>query len=218
MNRRTPDLFDVVRELCEKTQHRELYMRNRKPRYHTTDNPPLLVQLARSAMPSNTPGDGGGKTAGSRPATNVDAIDTLNQIHTGAAVWLRSLHQPTTGNTIDLVWRLGSIVPTLDHCGRARPTRDENTPGRPVTCCTSHHIAADIRRWWVWARIATGWDLPPWQPANTCPACGVRGSIRIRVLDKIATCTDCRAAWDETTIGLLADHIRTENGEEHRAS
>jgi hypothetical protein len=185
--RRTPDLYDVIGELCDRTQHRELYMRKRQARYHTTDNAPLLIQLARSAMPSYAQTDSAGRIASSRPASNIDAIDTLNQIHTGAAIWLRALNHPTNGNTIDLVRRLGSLVPTVDHCGRARPIRDNDKPGRPVICCTAHRISADIHRWWVWARIATGWDLPPWQPANTCPACGTRGSIRIRILEPPGT-------------------------------
>jgi hypothetical protein len=210
--RRRLDVFDLVHELCEDTQHREFYMRKRKPRYHTTDNPPLLVQLYRSAMPSYTQVDGAGKVATSRPAASVDAIDTAIRIRTDAARWLRGLGADDSGDAVAVVRRLGSLTPSQEHCGRRTPRRDKQGL---VICCTAHRIEGDIRRWWTWARTITGWDLPAWQPDNTCPLCGTRGSLRIRLVDRIASCVEdvCRETWDENTLGLLAEHIRGENGE-----
>jgi len=195
-NRRRINLLDAIHELTEQHQHREFYIRRKKPRYHTTNNPPLLTQLDKSAMPSYAHVDGAGRVAGSRPTANVDAIDTANRIHTDAAQWLRTLGANDHGQTIDLIRRL--------------------TPH----ALTHHDLARDIRRWWSWARITTGWDLPAWQPDNTCPLCGTRGTIRIRLIEHLATCINdtCRETWDDTTIGLLADHIRTENGEHQAAS
>lgn len=208
------DVNDLVRELTQPTQHRELYMRKRKARYHVTNNPPLLVQLRRSVMPTNTQTeDNAGTVATSRPAASVAAIDTAKQIRTDAAQWLRDLDADDTGDSIAVVRRLASLAPSQDHCGKRTPRRD--ITGR-VTCCTAHRIEADVRRWWTWARMATGWDTPPWQPHNTCPLCGTHDSLRIRPVEKIASCTagTCRAVWDEATIGILAEHIRNENGEQ----
>ena len=191
MTSRRPDLHAMIHELTQPTQHREPYLRKRKPRYHVTSNPPLLAQLDESALPSNTRIDGASTIAGSRPAANVDAIDTANRIHKDATTWHRTLGTNDTGTTLDLVRRLAPFA------------------------LTDNQLARDIGRWWTWARITTGWDQPPFQPHNTCPHCNTLGTIRIRLNEHLATCTNdtCRATWDETTIGILAQHIRTENGE-----
>lgn len=201
MTTRRPDLHDMIRELTQPTHHRELYMRKRKPRYHVTSNPPLLHQLDESAMPSNNRIDGAGTVAGSKPSASLDAIDTANRINTQALAWTQTLGLDTTGTTLDHIRRLAPTA-TASHCHQPNPRNG---------CCPHH----DIRRWWTWARITTGWDQPAWQPDNTCPVCAKRGSLRIRLDEKLATCIDdnCRATWDQTTIGLLAQHIRTENGE-----
>jgi len=213
--RRRLDLHDLVRELTEPTQHRELYMRKRKPRYHTTTSPPLLVQLDDAIEPKPSVDTGTPRPATSRPSASIEAIDTANLIDHEAAQWLRHLGQDDPGNAITCVRQVGALAISQDHCGRRTPHRD----GRgKVTCCTAHRIEADIRRWWNWARIVTRWDLPAWSPDNTCPLCGSRGTLRIRLVEKLATCIDCRETWDDTTIGLLADHIRTENGELGQAS
>lgn len=198
MTTRRPDLLAMIHELTEPTQNREQYMRKRKPRYHVTSNPPLLAQLDESALPSNTRIDGAGTIAGSRPAANVDAIDTANRIRDDATWWLRYLGADDTGELIDLVHRLAPFA-----------------NGNNIHPDHARRLGFDIRCWWTWARITTGWDQPPWQPNNTCPACATRGSIRIRLHEHLATCTNdnCRATWDHDTIGLLAEHIRTENGE-----
>lgn len=191
MTTRRPDTLTMIQELTQPTQNRQLYHRKRKPRYHTTHNPPLLAQLDESAMPSNNRIDGAGTIAGSRPSASLDAIDTANRIHTDATTWLNTLGYNTTGTTIDRIHRLAPAA------------------------LTNPNLARDVRRWWTWARITTGWDQPAWNPDNTCPICARRGTLRIRLADKLATCIDdtCRTTWDEATIGLLADHIRTENGE-----
>lgn len=193
---RRPDLLGMIRELTEPTTHRELYFRKRKPRYHVTHNPPLLDQLDQSSMPSYTQSDSSGGTAGSRPTANVDALDAANQIRTEAATWLRHLGLTDHGTTVELVRRLTTHA------------------------LTDRDLARDIRRWWTWARITTGWDTPAWKPDNTCPTCANRGTLRIRILDTttqdmLATCidTNCRATWEPAAIPALANHIRTENGD-----
>lgn len=205
---RRPDLLAMIHELTQPTHHREHYMRKRKPKYHVTSNPPLLAQLDESALPSNNRTDGAGTIAGSRPAANVDAIDTARRINRDATDWLNHyssiiIHaDPKLAlelrhwwvNDGDIVDRVRRLAPIALH---------------------DHDLARDIARWWTWARITTGWDQPPFQPHNTCPHCGVLGSIRIRLHEHLATCTNdtCRATWNQDTIGILAQHIRTENGE-----
>ncbi|WP_157432593.1 hypothetical protein [Aeromicrobium sp. Root472D3] len=66
--------------------------------------------------------------------------------------------------------------------------------------------------------MLTGWDSPAWRPNNTCPLCGVKGGLRIRLDHHTGTCMDCRQTWDPSTIGLLADHIRVENHEDEETS
>lgn len=215
---RRMDLYDLVRELCEKTQHWEFYMRKRKPRHHVTTNPPLLVQLAAASTPNPSVEAGASRPAASKPSAAIDAIDTLMRIDHEAAAWVRRLGQDDPGNTIRCVVQVGALAVAQDRCDRASAKRDEH--GR-VICCAYHRIETDVRRWWSWARIVTRWDLPPWQPDNTCPLCGARGTLRVRAVERLATCTEdaCRETWDETTIGLLADHIRAENHEgEEQAS
>jgi hypothetical protein len=215
--RRRPDLHDLVRELTEPTQHREQYMRKRKPRYHVTVNPPLLVQLAAASTPKSSTGAGASRPAASKPSAALEATDTLLWIDHDSAAWVRRLGEDDPGNVVACVLRVGALAASQDHCGRRTPRRDDR--GK-VTCCTNHRIETDVRRWWTRARIVTRWDLPAWSPDNTCPLCGSRGTIRIHAVEKLASCTAeaCRAAWDETTIGLLAEHIRTENGELGQAS
>lgn len=209
--RRRLDLIDLIRELTEQHQHRQFYMRKKKPRYHTTNNPPLLDQLADAIEPKSSVEAGTARPATSRPSAALDAIDTAIRIDTDAARWLRHLGQDDPGNTLECVRQLGALAVSTDHCGRAKPHGN---------CCTYHRIESDVRRWWSWARIVTRWDLPAWQPDNTCPLCGTRGTLRVRVTEKLATCIDdtCRETWDDTTIGLLADHIRAENHDTQVAS
>lgn len=199
---RRPDLYDLVRDLCEETQNREFYMRKRKPRYHVTINPPLLVQLAAASTPKPSVEAGAMRPASSKPSAALDAIDTLLRIDRDASAWVRRLGHDDPGNVIRCVIQLSALAAGQDSNTRVR-------------------IEYDVRRWWSWARIVTRWDLPPWQPDNTCPLCGVRGTLRVRVVERLAVCMDeaCRGTWDEITIGLLADHIRAENHEgEEQAS
>ncbi|MEV6413859.1 hypothetical protein [Kribbella sp. NPDC051718] len=212
------DLHDLVRELCEETKHYEFYMRKLKAKHHVTVNPPLLVQLAAASTPKASVEAGTLRPAGSKPSAAIEAIDALMRIDRDAAAWLRSLGEDDPGNVIQCVVSLAALAPQ-NRCARSKPQRDEHT--KWVTCCRYHQIEVDVRRWWSWARVVTRWDLPPWTPDNTCPLCGTRGSLRVRVVDRLAVCAEdeCRETWDETTIGLLADHIRAENHEgEEQAS
>jgi hypothetical protein len=141
--------------------------------------------LEFSAEPTNTAA-GTNSAFESRPAARLDAIDCMRTIANEAADHLTALGLPVPHDTITRVRRL-------------------HANGNPDD---TDHI---IRAWWITARLATGWDDPPWKPDNTCPSCNGRGTIRIRLADRIARCTTCHATWDPSTIGILAEHIRTEN-------
>ena len=201
MTARRPDLLDMIHELTQPTQHRQPYWLTLtgQTRQHTTTNPPLITQLRNAARPLATTGTGGVNPAASRPSASIDAIDTLNRIDTEARDWLLAYGHDHAGTTIERIARLAPTA-TANHCHQPKPQ-----PG----CCPHH----DIERWWTWARITTGWDQPAFNPNNTCPTCATRGTIRIRLEDRIASCSNCRATWNPATIGLLAAHIKAENGE-----
>lgn len=194
------DLHDMIRELCEPTTHREPYSLTLVSRtlYHVTTWPALLVQLSAAGAPKGTAEAGIPKTASSRPTANLDALDTLIRIDDAAARIVREWGEDDPGDTIRCVRMVGALAASRD----------------------PHRAHSEVRRWWTWARVTTGWDLPAWAPANTCPLCGERGTLRIRMNEMIATCINdqCRETWGEDTIGLLADHIRAENGEGEVAS
>lgn len=198
------DLADLVRELTETHQHAEHYQVRRGlrwvPRDHRTTVPALLVQLWQNDVPSNASEDGPRPGYQSRPAARLDALDTAVRIDLGAARWITDLgEEPRSGDTADIVRQLHGLTASADHVTRQAITRD-------------------VRGWWLQARIVTGWDSPAWTPDNTCPQCGERGTLKVRLADRIAMCTNdpCRVLWDEVSIGLLADHIRSESEAERQ--
>lgn len=207
---------------------------SKAPRYHRTVEPPLLEQLYQSVAPSSSAEAGTSRPASSRPGARIDAIDTANRIDSRVGAWLGHLDatppagQPAVRRTlteselrmldsIERLRHLASLLPGLERCGRRTPERDKQ---KQIVCCEAHVLENDIHHWWKWARVVTGWDTPAWQPDNTCPLCGVRGTLRIRFEDQLATCINdaCRETWDSFTIGLLAAHIRTENNDTEEAS
>lgn len=200
MTDRRPTTLDMVRELTTPHTHVETYQTRSLTggglvdARHTTRAPALLTQLWANDVPSNTVETGTRPGFASKPAARLDAHDTAVRIDLEAARWVRDLgeddHHVDTAATVRQLHALAvSADPT---------TRDA--------------IARDVRRWWTQARIVTGWDSPPWTPDNTCPQCGERGTLKIRLAERIGMCTHdaCRSTWDVASIGLLADHIRAE--------
>jgi hypothetical protein len=206
-----PDVHAMIRELCHPSTHTE---RIQQPHTntdgsitwhtttHQTTSPPLLDQLLATHTAN---GQQGGSATGfaSQPPANVGAIDAAIRIDIAAARWVRDLGEDDPGNTKQVVLKLSGLLPSVVRCGK-KPEPE---------CCTWHLIETDIRHWWTTARCVTGWDEAPWKPDNTCPLCTERRSLRIRLTDHLATCTECHASWGPDEIGLLAEHIRAENGE-----
>jgi hypothetical protein len=69
-------------------------------------------------------------------------------------------------------------------------------------------LDGEVQRWRTWAAVVTGWQSPPYAPRAPCPICSRTGEIRIRLDTRCATCLACGEAWDQGTIGLLAQYIR----------
>lgn len=196
-DKRGMSLVDMVRELTQPHTHREHYtIRQRtgwEGHHHQVKAPALLDQLTASS-PSGAGEERAGSGFTSRPAARLEALDTMINIDKEASAWVRDLGEDDPLDTKACILRLHGLSASTE----------------PVT---RKAIFRDVRRWWTQARIASGWDSAAWRPDNTCPMCGVHGGLRVRLADRVALCVDCRETWDETNIGLLADHIRIESEE-----
>lgn len=226
-----PDIHDMVRELTTKHTHSEPYTVDedgeRWTKRHPTTVPALVHQLL-GAAPSGSKTESGSTTGKSKPAARIEAIDTLMLIDDEAARWIRVLGHDDPGDTFDHATERGipgsgtiaclnmlhGLHASVDHCEREHGRRDDYG----AWCCTAHHIEHDLRRWWHQARIITGWDLPAYRPYNSCPVCERRGGLRINITINAGLCVECRSIWEEsgTPLGLLAEHIRAENGEDEQ--
>ena len=222
--RTEPDIHDMVNELTARHTQREPYAARRDGTTWTAQHPvdaPALVHQLLGATPSGA-GSMSGTTPVSKPAARIESIDTLMLIDDEAAMWIRRLggdvpgdvwdrrsDRPVGGSgTIARIRRLHGLHASAETCTRRKGRRnDEGT-----WCCTAHHIEHDVRRWWHQARIITRWDSAPYRPFSTCPVCEHRGGLRINLELQAGFCVECRAVWPREQIGLLADHIRTENG------
>lgn len=199
--RPTMDLADYIRELTETHSHAEHYQIRRGRTWyganHVTTVPPLLVQLWSGDIPSSAIDDGPRPGFGSKPTARLDALDTATRIDIQAHRWITDLgEQPRSLESIAIVRQLHGLTASAQ-------------------VVTRKAIVRDVRSWWTQARIVTGWDSPAWSPDNTCPQCGERGTLKVRLGDQLGMCTNdaCRVTWDHATIGLLADHIRAESSE-----
>ena len=209
-------LQDYVTELCTPVTHREHYTRQQHNNDgtttwiggdHTTHNAALITQLWDAVEASGSSEKGARAAFVSKPTARIEALDAGVRIDLAASRWVRDLGEDDPQDTIGCILRLNGLAASTHNC-RHKPKRNKSGT---ITCCTFHAIESDVRSWWVQARILTGWDQPAWQPDNTCPLCGIKGGLRVRVEEKLATCTKCHESWDDTTIGLLADHIRHES-------
>lgn len=216
------DIHDLIEELTRTHSHREPYIRDRNAAGtrvtlgHVTTVPALVHQLL-DAEPAGS-GEMSGTGAKSKPAMRIEAVDTLMLIDDEAARWVSRLGEDDPGDTFDTT--TGRAIPgsgtiaclTRVHALHAslKPCGDH---ARARGCCQAHDIERDVRRWWHQARVISGWDSPAYRPNATCPVCDQRRSLRVNLAMQTAVCVECRTVWDETEVGLLAEHIRSENGE-----
>lgn len=191
-------LTDYVDALTRPTTHYEPYsVLQQNPdgshtiisERHRTVSLPLLEQLA-SAAAQSAAGEQGRRVFGSKPSARIDAIDVLQDIDREVRSWLRRLH-------LEIPDKHDTAVELRRAAANAGPA-----------------ILRDLRSWWIRARTVTGWDSAAWRPNNTCPLCAVKGGLRVRQDATSATCVSCGEVWDTATIGLLGEHIRTENHED----
>lgn len=159
-----------------------------EPRVTTVEHPPLLVQLQQAASGS-TAGTSSSSGFGSRPAANIEAVSTLDLIQRHAAECVRDDLGQAPSTPTENLRRLATEAHTLD---------DE----------TLRLLDSDVRSWWSRARIATTWDSAPLKPYVPCMHCNVRGDLRVVVDPLAAVCLACGSTWDDTTIGILGEHIR----------
>jgi hypothetical protein len=205
------DIHTIVTQLTSWHTHRQPYTQELSgityAAHHTTNVPPLITQLAQAQVSKS--GEESGNGAKSKPTAHIEALDTLHLIDRAAAKWIRQLGEDDPSNTIACIRKLYGLAANAKFCGNTPKTQNRQT-----ICCDTHRIERDIRSWWTQARIVSGWDTLPWRPNNTCPMCSERRTLRIRSDDKTAMCVNCRETWMSGNLGLLAEHIRRENGDE----
>ena len=198
-------LVEAVDELTMSRTHVEPYSRlvgqtwvhERWP----TQVESLLAQLERCIEPSGST-SGGHRVPGSTPAARMDAINALLVIDAEVT--------QTVGVYLDedratIAANLRALVGLATELGEP-DQRD---------------LAKQARRWRTMAALVTGWEVPATRlTQNTCPLCAARGSLRVRVDANAGTgtalCVECHETWDETTVGLLAEHVRWENNDHER--
>lgn len=188
------ELADFVHELTE--AHEEIV----EDEYGETVRgrmPGLLAQLWSSDIPASaSPFDSapGSMSFESRPAARIEALDTAARIDLEVERWLARLGAtPRNADSTVMVRQLHGLAASQD------PR-------------TRREITAAARSWWIWARVITGWDAPAWTPDVTCPQCGERGTVKVRIRERFASCVNdqCRITWDSDTIELLGLHIKAE--------
>jgi hypothetical protein len=196
-------LQDYVDALTKTTVHHERYtvhVNNQDgtstwvTKRHTATSRPLIHQL-EAAIYTRVAETGARPGFESKPSARLDALDTLARIEAGTLDWLNRLNLKSP-------MVLTPSGPIFDLCRAVQRAAANAGPA----------MLGDVRSWWITARTITGWDSPAWRPRSACPLCGNKGGLRIRFDAQTGHCTECGEVWDRATIGLLAEHIRAENG------
>lgn len=159
-----------------------------KELHHVTE-PPLLEQLAGitgSSSLSDSDAAKGGFT--SKPAAHLGAADALARINDQARGVARSLNINTHGTLPAVLARLSGAIGSEPH--------------------------PKVRSWWAMARLLTQHDTPAHRPHGVpCPNCWDTNTLRIRIDDELATCTNCGDVWDRTgepdhgSLDVLGQHV-----------
>lgn len=219
-----PDnLHDFVTELIDPTIHttrRQIPQHNTDGSTtwitinHRTTSVSLLDQLD-SAVTTTGAEDGGARAFASKPAARLDTLDALTRIEKGTydRLTMLGITDPMTDypELDDAIRHLRARAANEHHCSRQHGRRDKKTD---QWCCDFHDIEADVRSWWARARVLSGWDSPAWKPDNTCPLCGIKGGLRVKLEAQSAVCCECGETWGPDRLGLLVEHVRLENRED----
>lgn len=139
---------------------------------HTIRHPPLLTQITTTITGSTTSGEIYHAAYGSKPAGRIDCLAFLERLDRQS----RTMADAHGINTLPLTARLQALSGIIG---------DKPNPR--------------VRAWWTTARILTQHDGPPFTPDVPCPneRCDQRGTLRCRVEDKIAVCTECQDTWSD---------------------
>jgi hypothetical protein len=203
-----PDIHDMVRELTEQHWHREPYPPARKGEpegHYGTTVPALIVQLQGATDVLGPEGDSGSRGAPtSKPATRIEAVDTLALIAFEAGDWLYRFGLDSPTDIVKRLRRVHGAYPTTMTC-RGATHKKSSLLG---WCCHRGWLEHDVKRWWLQARITTGWDMPAFKPNASCPECNSKGTLRVK-LDG-ASCVGCRFTWDAAQVGFLGELIRVQ--------
>lgn len=189
-----PDIHQQIHELTLNYRHHAIYDHETNgTSIHTTQVPSLLDQLAHAEKTSHE--DAGFAGFQSAAPLWLEPVDTLALIDREASGWVRHLGDDDPPTVKECVLRLHGLWASASDQAKK-------------------DIEYSVKRWWVQARVCTGWDSVAWKPDNTCPLCGERRSLRIKLTDQAAFCVSCRETWSSDTIGLLVEHVRAENRED----
>ena len=186
----------LAEQLCDPRHHVERIPywdtnRNRKFREWRTTQPGLLRQLHDGAIDPVRVAEGGRRPhPGSRPPLALEALSTHTAITAYAARWCWSLKLDLRDTTEDNIRALVGHAPHLDD--------DALTL-----------LAGEMRQWYRWAAVATGWVAPLYAPHVPCPACQVKGKLRVNLTAQAAHCRACQATWasDDGSLYKLSDYI-----------
>lgn len=162
-----------------------------EPRVHTIEHPSLVAQLELAVAGGTAGASGGGFE--SRPAANLEALDALQTMRREVAAWVRIAFRTRPSWLSDDLRLVSSRAHELD--------RDD-----------AGLLDADVLRWWARARIVTTWDSAPLKLFVPCMVCDARGKVRVTLDPLAAMCLECGSAWDDSTVGILGEHIRLAMG------
>lgn len=166
----------------------------------TVTLPPLLVQLA-GTLPGGSSGRGSSSTEG-RPPGSLVGVDTLRTIEREARYLAQRTLTLLTAESLPGV-RLRMVpVRVSDSLQVLTAYADQLDRGSLLD------LDAAVRRWWASARVATTWDSPALRPWVPCPACLVRGKLRVVDSPLVVLCLECHQSWDGLTVGQLGEHMR----------
>lgn len=184
---------DHIRELTQ--HHTTMTIIDRedtdKQEIHRVTEIPLLQQLAHAVHGSTNLSDNDAARGafGSKPAAHLEAVDTLERID-------KQARELAADNGINPTGLLTSVLHRLSGAIGDKP----------------HH---KVHSWWAAARMVTHHDAPPHRPHGIpCPKCWDTNTIRIRLDEELATCTECGQAWDRTgeeghgSLDVLAQHVK----------
>jgi hypothetical protein len=190
---------DYADELTQPHINREPYtiwdgQRHRKTHHHVTVEHGLLRQLYNAAIIPTITGtdEGGGTIPRSRPPLEVEALSRHQQITTTAHGWCTGLGLQTRATAESNIRALVGAAGNLEETHQKL-------------------LLADLRRWTGWCRVYLGLEQVRRIPGVRCPisACNQLGTLRINLTTSHGLCTACGATWNRDTIGVLAEHIKT---------